>query len=185
MITLNDAAAAVEGPGQARDAVLQASEVGRQALDEMHRMLNVLRDSEATSYQPQPDLAELPALVSMVRSAGLAVELTTTGNLATIPATAQLALYRIVQESLTNILKHGRNVERVTVAVTRRGSTVDICVHNDGSPALAPTNSPLGHGLSGMEERARLFGGHVLAGPQAAGGWMVQADLELKVVAQP
>jgi signal transduction histidine kinase len=106
MITLNDAAAAAEPSLRAREAISQAAEVGRQALSEMHRMLGVLRDGEAASYAPRPGVGDLPALASMVRSAGLTVELAATGDLAGAALTAQLALYRIVQESLTNVLKH-------------------------------------------------------------------------------
>jgi signal transduction histidine kinase len=179
MITLNDAAAAIELSPPVRDVLSQASEVGRQALGEMHRMLGVLRDGEATEYAPQPGLAQLPELISMVRSAGLRVELAVTGDQVLIPATAQLALYRIVQESLTNVLKHGRNVEHVKVALTRRGPHIDLRVDNDGSLPAPAAGSVAGHGVSGMSERARLFGGDLSAGPEGGGGWSVRARLNL------
>jgi signal transduction histidine kinase len=178
MITLNDAAAAVEGSPGARATMAQASDVGRQALDEMHRMLAVLRDGEAVDYAPQPGVRELPDLVAMVRSAGLAVELAVSGDLVDLPPTAQLALYRIVQESLTNILKHARNVEHVSVDVVRREGQVELRVRNDGTVAGAVDALP-GHGMSGMAERARLFGGHLTAGPGPGGGWMVEARLDV------
>ena len=79
----------------------------------MHRMLGVLRDDESTGHSPQPGVAQLGDLVSLVRSAGFAVELAVTGDLNAIPPTAQLALYRIVQESLTNVVKHARQAEHI------------------------------------------------------------------------
>jgi signal transduction histidine kinase len=180
MITLNDAAAAVEPSKRTSETISQASEVGRQALGEMHRMLGVLRDDEETDYAPQPGLGELPELISTIRSAGLTVELALTGDLVPVPPTAQLALYRIVQESLTNVLKHARNVETVTVTLARHGQCVDLRVDNDGACMAGPIESPLGHGLSGMRERTRLFGGEILAGPVTTGGWSVRAQLQLE-----
>ncbi|HEV2638147.1 MAG TPA: histidine kinase [Actinocrinis sp.] len=193
MITLNDAAAAVEPAPQVRETIAQASEVGRQALAEMHRMLGVLRDGEQASYAPQPGLADLPALVSMVRSAGLAVEFAASGDLAGVAPTAQLAVYRIVQESLTNVLKHARNVEQVVVEVAREADRLTLRIDDDGAPEpdpshlslghpppghLSPEHLSPGHGLGGMAERARLFGGRLEAGPRPAGGWSVRARLE-------
>jgi signal transduction histidine kinase len=185
MITLNDAAAAVESSAQARDTITQASEVGRQALAEMHRMLGVLRSGEPAELAPSPGADQLGSLVSMVRSAGLSVELAVTGDLSTMPPTAQLALYRIVQESLTNVLKHGRDVQHVAVRVTRQGQCVELEVDDDGTPAGRVPRLPgqvpgrAGHGVSGMTERASLFGGHVDAGPRAGAGWRVTARLDL------
>jgi signal transduction histidine kinase len=180
MITLNDAAAAIESSPRVREVLSQATEVGRQALGEMHRMLGVLRDGEDPEHAPQPGLGQLPELVSIVRSAGLQVELAVSGDPAPIPATAQLALYRIAQESLTNVLKHGRNVEHVKVAVNRQGPLVDLRVDNDGSAVAAARPTAGGHGLNGMSERARLFGGEISAGPVGGGGWSVCAQLNLE-----
>lgn len=185
MITLNDAAATVESSAQARDTITQASEVGRQALAEMHRMLGVLRDGETAELAPSPGVDQLADLVAMVRSAGLSVELAVTGDLSTMPPTAQLALYRIVQESLTNVLKHGRNVRHVTVRVTRQAQRIRLRVDDDGTqtapvPSLAARASGgAGHGVSGMAERASLFGGYVDAGPRGGAGWRVAASLDL------
>ncbi len=178
MITLNDAAAAVESPLQARDTITQASEVGRQALAEMHRMLGMLRDGEPAELAPSPGVDQLADLVSLVRSAGLSVELAVTGDLSTMLPTAQLALYRIVQESLTNVLKHGRNVRHVVVQVIRQGPRVELQIDDDGLPG-GQVPSPVGHGVSGMTERASLFGGHVDAGPRDGTGWRVTAQLDL------
>jgi signal transduction histidine kinase len=113
------------------------------------------------------------------------VELAVQGDLAPIAPSAELAVYRIVQESLTNILKHARNVEHVWVEVLRRGERVELRVRDDGATqgdgaaGTPPGAARLGHGLSGMQERARLFGGEVSAGPCARSGWEVQAWLGL------
>jgi signal transduction histidine kinase len=177
MITLNDGAAAVTTSDEVRGAVTQASDVGRQALTEMHRLLGVLRRDGPPELAPQPGSAQLSDLVAIVRSAGLSVELAVTGDLAGVAPTAELALYRIVQESLTNILKHARNVARVTVEVARHGDLVSVRVRNDGDPAIADIAATAGHGLAGMRERAGLYGGQLTAGPVPGGGWLVSADL--------
>jgi signal transduction histidine kinase len=179
MITLNDAAAAIEPSPRVQEAISQAAEVGRQALSEMHRMLGVLRDGEAVSYAPQPGLGDLAALASMVRSAGLPVELAATGDLTGLTPTVQLALYRIVQESLTNVLKHARNAEKVLVEIVRHEHRIDLRIDNDGARTTAPDDSSPGHGLTGMAERARMFGGALCAGPSSGGGWSVRAHLDL------
>jgi signal transduction histidine kinase len=179
MITLNDAAAAVTTSDDVRGTVTQASEVGRQALTEMQRMLGVLRSDAAPDMAPQPSTAQLSDLISIVRSAGLVVELSITGTLIGLAATAELAIYRIVQESLTNVLKHGRNVGRVTVDITRNHDRVAVRVHDDGD-AVDPGGLPQsGHGLIGMRERAALYRGRLEAAPAPSGGWLVIADLKI------
>lgn len=180
MITLNDAAAAIDPSPRVRQTVTQASEVGRQALSEMQRMLTVLRSDDPPDLVPQPGLAQLTELVSQVRSTGMAVQMAVTGEPPEAPATAQLALYRIVQESLTNVLKHGRNVGHVNVDVTYQPRDVTVSVTNDGDtvPAVDISGSA-GHGLHGMHERAALYGGTVQAAPQPDGGWKVTAHLHL------
>lgn len=203
MITLNDAAAAVGTPGPARDTVEQASEVGRQALAEMQRLLGVLRREDDTSasndtdranrptgvgdLSPAPRAEQLAELAARVRSTGLDVELRTTGDLAGLIPSMQLTTYRIVQESLTNVLKHGRNVEKVVVDVTRGTGGLEISVTDDGQTRAAEaspgarreTRPSRGLGLVGMRERALVFGGTVTAGPLDKTGWQVSASLPL------
>ncbi len=176
MITLNDAAAAVEPSPVVGETISQASEVGRNALEDMQRLLGVLRDDGDPAHEPQPGIAEIPALISTVRASGLAVELSVLGDLNDIPTTAQLALYRIVQESLTNVLKHARNVRNVRVELQRDADSISVLVIDDGAPATDPPMTRPGHGLSGMDERARIFGGHLVAGP-SRGGWSVRGTL--------
>jgi signal transduction histidine kinase len=179
MITLNDAAAAVTDAGAVRDTVTQASEVGRQALAEMQRMLGVLRSSEPADLVPQPGTSQLTDLIAIVRSAGLSVELSISGDPIGLAPTAQLAVYRIVQESLTNVLKHGRKVARVVVTINYRPDRVRIQIANDGEPGELPSRVELGHGLAGMRERVAVYAGQFQAGPVGGGGWQVDADLRL------
>jgi signal transduction histidine kinase len=180
MITLNDAAAATTTDGTVRETVTQASDVGRQALTEMQRMLGVLRSAEPADLVPQPGTAQLTDLITFVRSAGLSVELAASGDPGDLAPTAQLTIYRIVQESLTNVLKHGRNVRRVVVTLTYGDDRVRIRVTNDGEPGPPPdgtvVGTVVGHGLAGMRERSTLYQGEFHAGP-TRNGWEVVADL--------
>lgn len=178
MITLSDAAVAVTAPGAVRDTVAQASEVGRQALAEMQRILGVLRSAGPADLVPQPGTAQLADLIAIVRSAGLRVELEISGEPGDLPPTMQLTIYRIVQESLTNVLKHGRNVRRVVVTLTYRDDGVQIQVTNDGE-ADTLDEAAIGHGLVGMRERSALYQGEFHAGPIRSGGWEVFAELKV------
>jgi signal transduction histidine kinase len=177
MITLNDAAAATTTDGTVRGTVTQASDVGRQALTEMQRMLGVLRSAEPAELAPQPGTAQLTDLIAYVRSAGLTVELATSGEPGDLAPTTQLTIYRIVQESLTNVLKHGRDVRRVVVTLAYRDDRVRIRVTDDGEPGPPPDSAAIGHGLAGMRERSALYHGEFHAGPAGGGGWEVFADL--------
>nr|WP_160145121.1 histidine kinase [Actinacidiphila yanglinensis] len=178
MITLNDAVAATSSDDTVRDTVTQASDVGRQALAEMQRMLGVLRSTDPADLTPQPGTAQLTDLISIVRSAGLTVELAISGDPGNLAPTTQLTIYRIVQESLTNVLKHGRNVRRVIVSLGYRDDRVRIRVMDDGDPRTPPDDTVTGHGLAGMRERSALYEGSFHAGP-VRGGWEVFADLGL------
>ncbi len=177
MITLNDAAVAVQPSSPASEEILRASTVGREALRDMRRLMGVLRGDDPAGLVPQPGTAQLPDLLKMVRQAGLPVELATTGDLSAAPATAQLAAYRVVQEGLTNVLKHGRNVTRVLVEVGIDQDRLTAQVLDDGDPAPGAAAESAGHGLAGMRERAAMFGGWVDAGPRPGRGWAVRVDL--------
>jgi signal transduction histidine kinase len=179
MITLNDAAVAVADIDTVRETVTQASDVGRQALSEMQRILAVLRNAEPAELVPQPGAAQLADLAARVRSAGLSVQLQVTGNPAKLAPTTQLAIYRIVQESLTNVLKHGRNVRRVDVSVACRDNSVGIRVTDDGQAGTPADPGTPGHGLAGIRERAALYDGQLHAGPAPGGGWEVRTDLRM------
>jgi signal transduction histidine kinase len=133
---------------------------------------------------PQPTLADLDDLLATVRSAGLAVRLSESGTRPQAPA-AQLAVYRIIQESLTNTLKHAR-ATLVRVRITYRAQAIELDLTDDGQARPGEGGGPgPGHGLAGMSERAAVFGGTVTAGPQPSGGWRVHATLNLSPLSAP
>ena len=180
LIALADgvAFAAESDPVAAAGAAAQASEMGRQALAEMQRLVSVLRgDNQVDLAQPrypQPGLDEIDELLTQVRAAGLPTTFTVSGTPFPVSPTAQLAVYRVVQESLTNVLKHAEEPSRAQVTLTYAEPSILLYVCDDGRGEPLPANGT-GHGLTGMRERASVFGGHVDAGPQPHGGWQVRA----------
>ena len=181
MITLADGAAfAARGnPVAAEGAARQVSATGRQALAEMHRLLGVLRGNGSEAMRaPQPGIDQLDALAAQVRSAGLPTSLTLTGTPFPVSPTAELAVYRVVQEALTNVLKHAVSPTTARVTVRYREPVLEVEVDDDGmAGAGAPRPSSPGHGLGGMAERVSMFDGSVHAGPRPGGGWRVHATL--------
>jgi len=151
----------------------------RQALEETGRLLHVLRDpDEGAGLAPQPGTGELDALAAGVRAAGLPVTLAIDGNLAAIPAAAAVSVYRIVQEALTNVLKHaGPARAEVTIGCEHDTVTIEVTDDGTGQPGDGPTDG--GHGLAGMRERAAIFGGELAAGPRSGGGFAVRVRLPL------
>ena len=152
---------------------------GRQALNETRRLFGVLRDpDEETGRAPQPGIGELPALTGRLRAAGLEVRLSIDGDHTALPPVLNVSAYRIVQEALTNVLKHaGPARAEVTVDCTDIAVTIEVTDDGPGNPApLAPGG---GQGLTGMRERAALFGGDLRAGPRAGGGFSVCAWLPI------
>ncbi len=152
----------------------------RQALAETRRVLGVLRDpDEVTGFAPQPGIGDLDALAASVRAAGLPVNLVINGDGAAPPATVDVSAYRIVQEALTNVLKHaGPAHADVTIGCT--GEAVTIEVTDNGIGQTSPATPAAGHGLAGMRERAAAFGGELAAGPRPGGGFAVRARLPLE-----
>jgi signal transduction histidine kinase len=182
MVTLSKGAALKQAaePERASLAMRQVAATGHQALDEMRRLLGVLRTEDAPqSRQPQPGLAQLDGLFDQVRSTGLAADLTVTGAPAGLPPGAELTVYRIVQEALTNTLKHAAGPTRVGVAIAYRPDSVTVDVRDDGARRAQPEARTAGHGLTGMRERAAVYGGAVSAGPGPGGGWHVRARLPI------
>ncbi|MEO3858886.1 sensor histidine kinase [Acrocarpospora sp. B8E8] len=165
-------------PEQARRAVQAISATGRQALTEMRRLVGVLRDDTAGTedYQPQPGLGQLEELVRQVRESGLPVDMTVEGDLSGLPEGEQLVIYRIVQEALTNTLKHGGPQARADVRVEAGGREIVIRVVDDGRGAAALVSEG-GHGLIGMRERVTMYGGTMDASPRTGGGFLVVARL--------
>lgn len=176
MIALADGASytAATNAEQAAEAMAQVAATGRQALGEMRRLLGVLRDGDQpAAVQPQPGLADLENLLAQVRLTGLQATLITEGPLPPLPPGLELAIYRLVQESLTNTLKHAIDAEAATVRLRLRDRRLEVDVIDDGSRPSA-TPHP-GQGISGMQERAAVYGGTIQVGPQATVGWRVHA----------
>ncbi len=164
-----------EEPDEARQALDAIERTASQALDEMRRLLGLLRESdEELALTPQPTLARLHDLVTHVRDAGLPVELAVEGEPTELPPGVDLSAYRIVQEALTNALKHaGPATARVTV---RYGEgELDLEIADDG--AGAGNGDGGGQGLTGIRERVAVFGGEVETGMRAEGGYAVRARL--------
>ncbi|WP_248960499.1 sensor histidine kinase [Sphaerisporangium perillae] len=165
-------------PEQARRAVQTISSTGRQALAEMRRLVGVLRQDDASEeeYAPQPGVAELDGLVTHIRRSGLPVEYTVTGTHRDLPEGEQLVIYRIVQEALTNTLKHGGPGARARVEMEYGPQEIMLRVTDDGRGAAAPRSID-GHGLIGMRERVAMYEGSVHASPCPGGGFQVAVRL--------
>jgi len=160
-------------------AVLETIErTGRQALGEMRRLLGMMREGDAEfALAPQPSVTRLPELCDQVRAAGLPVQLHITGEPAPLPPGVDVSAYRIVQEALTNALKHA-GPARALVKVSYQPTDLDIEILDDGRGAAAP-NELSGHGLDGMRERVAVYGGELTTGNQPAGGYAVRVRLPL------
>jgi signal transduction histidine kinase len=170
-------------PGTADDTLRTIEDTGRTTLREMRRLLDILRtedDAEGAPTAPQPGVAGLDALVAQVREAGLPVGLTVSGDVAALEPGVDLTVYRIVQEALTNALKHaGRASAEVRLAFTRE--RLDLEVTDDGrGPRPADGRDAGGHGLVGMRERVSLYGGRLYTGPRIAGGFVVRAQIPIE-----
>jgi signal transduction histidine kinase len=177
-------AVAAEDPESALRAMGAVEEAGRQALDELRHLLGVLRpETELDGLGPQPGLADLPRLVEQIRRAGVDVSLATDGVPAALPARVDLFAYRIVQEALTNVLKHAGPGARTEVRLGTDSGGIVIEVLDDAHGATVMPGSGGaqasggGHGIIGMRERARLLGGTLDAGPRPGGGFRVVARL--------
>ncbi|MDS0133181.1 MULTISPECIES: sensor histidine kinase [unclassified Amycolatopsis] len=176
-------------PELAQRALQTISETGRGALGELRRLLDVLRsdDADGEPRVPQPDAHALAELADRMRTAGVPVDLEL-GELGDLPAGVSLGVYRIVQESLTNTLKHAGRGATASVRVHRTGDLVEVLVSDDGAGAaqLVPAGRgdrrlPGGNGLIGMRERAHVYGGTLDVGPAPGGGWQVRAALPVRL----
>jgi len=168
-------------PTQATRAMRQVAQTGTIALADLRRILGVLEGApDAPGHAattPQPNVAALPALIDRFRAAGLPVTATSSG----IPPEdlgQQLAIYRLIQESLTNSLKHASGARHVAVALVYAQGAVTILVEDDGHAPAQGTRAG-GRGLLGMQERVALYGGSVHSGPNPNGGWRVRAQFRL------
>lgn len=176
MVTLADgsAAAIAAKPDRATEGMLRVAETGRTALADMRRMLGVLGTSDVSDLAPQPGIADLADLLETYRAAGLTVSIMTRGVPDTDPSVG-LVVYRLIQESLTNALRHAASATGVQIEVTYDDDATTIHIVNDGATVGAIGDG--GHGIIGMRERVALYGGSVEAGPRAQGGWAVTAVL--------
>jgi signal transduction histidine kinase len=169
---------AADDPEAASQAMHAVENAGRQALDELRHLLGVLRpETDVEDLGPQPGLADVPRLVDQSRAAGLDVSLTMDGAQIDLPARVDLSAYRIVQEALTNALKHAGPGARAEVRLQTDNRGVDIEVLDNGRGVTILTGS--GHGIVGMRERALLLGGRLDAGPRPGGGFHVVAHLPI------
>lgn len=169
----------LDGEQRSTGEVLQTiEEIGRGALTEMRRLVGMLREDGEDQLSPQPDLGDLPRLAAQVREAGLPVELTIEGNRRPLPVGIELSAYRIVQEALTNALKHAGDATAL-VRVHYGDDTLELEIVDDGPGAAAPVSSG-GHGLAGMRERVALYGGRIDTGHKASGGFRVRVLLPVR-----
>ncbi|MDR6907533.1 signal transduction histidine kinase [Agromyces sp. 3263] len=182
MITLAEgsAATAPKDPERAAATMRHVAEAGRDALGEMRRMLGVLEGptdaAGSADRAPQPGVDAIPALVDGFRDAGLPVRLTTAGAPITEP-TLELAVYRLVQEGLTNALRHADGAQQVDVRIVHGDDAVEVVVEDDGHAHGMPGIVGSGRGLPGLRERVGLYGGTLDAGPRSTGGWRMHATL--------
>ena len=158
-----------------RDVLETVEQTGRSALTEMRRLLGMLRGDETEPLTPQPGLVDVPVLVEQLREAGLPVELEVEGDRRELPVGIELSAYRIVQEALTNALKHARDA-RTSVRVSYGPDSLELEIVDDGAPAAQPVERG-GHGLVGMRERVALYGGSIEAGSRPTGGFAVRVLL--------
>jgi signal transduction histidine kinase len=185
MITLADGGAYAAGvsPDRGGEALRLIGETGRQAMSELRRMLGALREhTDTPQLAPQPGVGDIDALCDRIRAAGPGVVYRTTGDVDTLDRGVQLAAYRIVQEALTNSLKHAGPDTATVVSLAVVGRYLQIAVQDTGPPAERPSPVPPaedGHGLIGMKERAALYRGSITAGHRPGGGWIVRTDLDL------
>ncbi|MBB2913765.1 signal transduction histidine kinase [Streptosporangium becharense] len=178
-------------PGRAGEALSAIEELGRTAMTEMRSMVGVLRtDAAPAERTPQPGVAEIPALVDQMSEAGLRTRLCVEGEPGTLSPGVDLAAYRLVQEALTNSLRHAGPRARAWVTLRHGPGELTVRVEDDGrgpatrdpgaGPDIDPDAEPGGHGLTGIRERVALYGGILRIGPRPGGGFEVNARFPLK-----
>jgi signal transduction histidine kinase len=163
---------------RARRAMEAIGTTGRQALTEMRRMLGVLREGGGTALAPQPGVDQIGDLVEQMRTAGLPIQLVSEGTPVPLPAGLELTVYRIVQEALTNVLKHAGPAATARAEIHYGDQQIEVRVRDDGRGATFSDGH--GHGLVGMRERAAVYGGTIRAEPAVGGGFEVIAQLPVK-----
>ncbi len=174
VMAIQAGAARVAG-NSSQEALESIEQSARATLSELNKMLGVLRKSPgAPELTPQPSLGEVDAVLKTAREAGLQATLKVTGQPRALPAAVDLSAYRIVQEAITNVLKHA-NASRVEVVVDYQPDAVALTISDNGSGTTEVPST--GHGLIGMRERVEIFGGHLGTGSSSLGGFTVRARL--------
>ena len=163
--------------GSTREVLTTIEQIGRSALTEMRRLVGMLRSDADEPLAPQPGLADVPTLVAQVREAGLPVELRVEGERRELPVGIELSAYRIVQEALTNALKHAGDAS-ARVSIRYCADSLELEIVDDGAGGEGRSDSS-GHGLVGMRERVALFGGRFDASRSPGGGFVVRATLPI------
>jgi signal transduction histidine kinase len=163
-----------DDPEAARAVLRSIRDSGLEAIGEMGTLLDVIRAESNATREPQPSLADLPAVIGKMESAGLRVTLRSVGEQRPLAAAVELSAYRIAQEGLTNALKHAGS-SQVTVTLTYRDHEVEVEVSDDGKASTRGGGAR--SGLAGMRERVAIFGGRLDAGPRPDGGWTLRASL--------
>jgi signal transduction histidine kinase len=162
-----------------RESLLSVERTGREAVGEMRRLIGLLRTQEDAVGDPAPSLRRVDQLVGDMRDAGLDARVGVHGDLSVLSPGVDLAGYRILQEALTNALKHAPGAQ-VEATVTCSGKALEINVIDDGSPTPRSADNHVGHGLVGMRERVTLYGGELITGSTPGGGFAVRARIPLE-----
>ena len=163
-----------------REVLLAVERTGRQAVGEMRRLIGLLRTEEDAVSDPAPSMGRMEQFVGDMRDAGLVVDVTIKGELSALSPGVDLAGYRVVQEALTNTLKHAPGA-RVQTSIVCSESALEIEVIDDGHGRTSSEGNHVGHGLVGMRERVTLYGGELVTGPTPDGGFAVRARIPLEI----
>lgn len=167
--------------GSAENTALESvEELGRRSVDELRRVVGLLREdsSDAPGTEPAPSLERIDELAAQVRAAGTPVDVRVHGAPDGLPDELDRSAYRIVQEALSNTVRHA-GAATATVTVEHVPGELRLTVVDDGPPGVAPDGGPGGHGLVGMRERVEMFGGELCTGPEPGGGFAVRARFPL------
>jgi signal transduction histidine kinase len=179
VMAIQAGAARVSG-NSSHEALASIETTARDTLHELNRLVGVLRHGAASpQLAPQPGLSQVETLLKPVRDAGIQVNLKVGGERRDLPAALELSAYRIVQEALTNVLKHA-SATRVDIAIDYATDAISLTITDNGSGTAAPVGASTGHGLIGMRERVDLFRGELATGSSQLGGFTVRARLPLQ-----
>jgi signal transduction histidine kinase len=182
--TLETGSADADAVASAREGLAAVESTGRETMAELRRTVGALRPADAEAYEPMPSLAALDGLLERVRAAGLHVDLRVDGAVSPLPQGVELSAYRVIQEALTNTIRHANAASAcVRLAYSPDALTVEVTDDGRGAAAALLETPHRGYGLVGMRERVAMIGGELAAGPKVGGGFQVRARLPLGVPA--